>query len=1198
MELTTATAATLTTKTSRRPYLYSSAGLLALTATVIALVLYGFTALHAAQRSPSDIALDDIPPPALDAYIAAATECDGLTWNVLAGIGKVESNHGRIFGGTIDTNGNVEPPIFGAALNGSGAGGNTTPWPAGQWQGQWGLTGPWLRALGPMQFISPSWATHGTDANGDSTANPHNIYDATRGAARLLCSSQGGTIANTRDALFSYNRSTQYGTLVLHWAQLYTALPTGLGAGTAVDLLQHRNIELSPQARLDVEAGIIDPRLIATLVAAGEDFQIYIGWFKTGHAMCVGGGDTRTRPNCTISNHFYGRAADIGAVGYANGPRTAVNPNNEAARALTTRFGTLPATDPLRPESLGSPWDTGVYQGHFADGNHNDHLHVAWRTTPPPPPNINQTRHGITQNPNPQFPTAKSGTWFPPVVLPTRTTTITATPDTIQRAIDTATPNTRIQLAAGLYRPIHIRNRTNLSIRGPQQGTATFRANSRTHAAAITIEHSTDIDVSAITATESLWGIQIRNAHDVTITGNTVTNLGQEAIHIADNSTHITVANNTISHTGLRQGTDPEQGLPYRTYGEGIYIGTGRGPHDTTNNVTITGNHIHHTSSEAIDIKTGTHTIHINRNIIHDIATQTSGAIVVHLGPEPTQGPTTIVGNLIWNITSTTQFNDGNAIVASGPARIEANIIWDTQHRGVLIEDVHGPNRTVSVTRNVIFDTPHGTVVTNDHTPAPNTATITDNLDHTILQHPAFGGGWITGDQPTHALASLVEQLENPAIPTQNIPDLLAHGSTAPAWENVNPRRPGDWPIRNTNLDQRTQFIDTPAHAIDWQNLTEPSERTIALGPRTPTKHLGQFRTQCSFSHFAYDDPLVHPSQPGAAHLHMFFGNTLADANSTYLSMRDSGSSTCNGFEANRTGYWVPAVFDAGGNARIPSRIEVYYKTHSNQAAQSIQPPQGLAMIAGTAATNREIEWACQETGAQGQNLNRPIQQRQNTIPRCSRTATLLAHIKFPQCLRNPETVDANTGDVSDQLSYPTGGFFHGNCPTGTTYIWAIEYFIAWSPNNHDGRTDQWWLSSDIGHHGQQAPNGSTLHGDWLGAWNPTLATQIHNNCIGRLAECSWDLIANNQRLQWIEHFGPRHTAAYAGPKAIPAANISQLLCPGDTFNTPTDAATCETQQVGYGTTTITPANTPAGLSASIVANTDTAEAGWGLVVE
>ena len=43
----------------------------------------------------SDAALADIPPAYLARYVTAAATCPALTWQLLAGIGKIESDHGR-----------------------------------------------------------------------------------------------------------------------------------------------------------------------------------------------------------------------------------------------------------------------------------------------------------------------------------------------------------------------------------------------------------------------------------------------------------------------------------------------------------------------------------------------------------------------------------------------------------------------------------------------------------------------------------------------------------------------------------------------------------------------------------------------------------------------------------------------------------------------------------------------------------------------------------------------------------------------------------------------------------------------------------------------------------------------------------------------------------------------------------------------
>ncbi|MEJ7721918.1 MAG: right-handed parallel beta-helix repeat-containing protein [Ilumatobacteraceae bacterium] len=52
----------------------------------------------------------------------------------------------------------------------------------------------------------------------------------------------------------------------------------------------------------------------------------------------------------------------------------------------------------------------------------------------------------------------------------------------------------------------------------------------------------------------------------------------------------------------------------------------------------------------------------------------------------------------------------------------------------------------------------------------------------------------------------------------------------------------------------------------------------IHLGPQG---NVGQFVVQCAPSHAGFDDPILYPGQPGASHLHQFFGNPDIDAMST-----------------------------------------------------------------------------------------------------------------------------------------------------------------------------------------------------------------------------------------------------------------------------------------------------------------------------
>lgn len=66
--------------------------------------------------APSRVAEGEIPSGLLTIYMAAADRCPGLPWQVLAGIGSVESGHGA---GRYDpVTGNVLPPIVGPAIDG------------------------------------------------------------------------------------------------------------------------------------------------------------------------------------------------------------------------------------------------------------------------------------------------------------------------------------------------------------------------------------------------------------------------------------------------------------------------------------------------------------------------------------------------------------------------------------------------------------------------------------------------------------------------------------------------------------------------------------------------------------------------------------------------------------------------------------------------------------------------------------------------------------------------------------------------------------------------------------------------------------------------------------------------------------------------------------------------------------------------
>ncbi|WP_034088308.1 C40 family peptidase [Streptacidiphilus albus] len=181
--------------------LFLAAAIAAVTAAVA--VATGGLSLLLDGGAPSPQATADIPPAMLSRYRQAATTCPGLPWTILAGIGKVESDHGR------------------ARNQVSSAG-----------------------AVGPMQFL-PSTFTEYDQPVPPGGANPPTPWDATdavQAAARLLCAHGGRNGKDLRNAVYQYNHDEQYVDTVMAYATRYAsadssatdAAPPGTGAARAL----------------------------------------------------------------------------------------------------------------------------------------------------------------------------------------------------------------------------------------------------------------------------------------------------------------------------------------------------------------------------------------------------------------------------------------------------------------------------------------------------------------------------------------------------------------------------------------------------------------------------------------------------------------------------------------------------------------------------------------------------------------------------------------------------------------------------------------------------------------------------------------------------------------------------------------------------------------------------------------------------
>lgn len=275
------------------------------------------------QPSPSEVALEEIPEDLIGLYESAAATCEGLNWTILAAIHKVETGFGT-----------------GKATSSAGA-------------------------QGPMQFMPSTFESYGIDGDGDGIASINDVEDAVFSAANLLCANGAGDPARLATAIWNYNHSEEYVNQVLTLAASYgvISIPNGAAYAAANDLLKNPRVVLTPNARADLEVGVVDSRLVSLLAWIAERHTISISVFKTGHSKYTRSG--------SVSNHYYGRAADIFIVDGA-----AVSASSHMARQVVLELAG--AQEPLRPSELGHPFGAIGFPGGFTDADHSDHIHLGY----------------------------------------------------------------------------------------------------------------------------------------------------------------------------------------------------------------------------------------------------------------------------------------------------------------------------------------------------------------------------------------------------------------------------------------------------------------------------------------------------------------------------------------------------------------------------------------------------------------------------------------------------------------------------------------------------------------------------------------------------------------------------------------------------------------------------------------------------
>jgi hypothetical protein len=304
------------------------------------------------QQGASAFAVADIPRRYLELYTRAAGACRALTWQVLAGIGKVETDHGRspaagVRGG-VNSAGCCAGPMQFNIRNG----------PPSTWDG-WG-DGVLAHVYDPA-FAIPAAARK---LCGDGLASPQSVGPDP-------CPQVSGSAA-LHVALMRYNHACWYAHEVVTLAQRYTgraaaAPPAPSGDPFIRALLRDRNLSTTTSRGCnpapDLASGRLDLRVQSIVAVIAEHWRIRVSCVYSGHSTYVKG---TTR----VSNHHVWRAVDIDMV-----DGVPVSPGSASARSLVQWLDGLEG--PLRPSEIGSPFPLG-HRPYFTDEGHQGHVHIGY----------------------------------------------------------------------------------------------------------------------------------------------------------------------------------------------------------------------------------------------------------------------------------------------------------------------------------------------------------------------------------------------------------------------------------------------------------------------------------------------------------------------------------------------------------------------------------------------------------------------------------------------------------------------------------------------------------------------------------------------------------------------------------------------------------------------------------------------------
>jgi len=237
------------------------------------------------------------------------------------------------------------------------------------------------------------------------------------------------------------------------------------------------------------------------------------------------------------------------------------------------------------------------------------------------------------------------------------------------------------------------------------------------------------------------------------------------------------------------------------------------------------------------------------------------------------------------------------------------------------------------------------------------------------------------------------------------------------------------------------------------------------------------FTSLCPFSHRNFDDMIVSPGRPNAAHDHTYVGNRSTNAHSTLATLRRART-TCQR-DADTAAYWMPTLLSPSGRAVKPVRSVIYYRRRTVQPATAFPPD--LRMIAGNAESTGPqrigvTSWSCGFAGSYPMSTY---------IPRCppGRQTMLAYHVVFPNCWNGR---DLDSPDHKSHMAYAVQGI----CPPSHPIeVPTISLTLRYPVRGGKG----FELSSGGQYSG---------HADFVNSWDQRELERLVATCLNQLAHC------------------------------------------------------------------------------------------------